>query len=234
MESVSQVDPKVFGQEVANGTTVRLLQSSLSKSETNVSGVWKIFRNLDKDNAWMRFRFPDEDGAKLYIYSASDFRRFIESPWPNGCNTSIDLLRRMVRDTPAWPAFERLIRGEPGNPTGANQHSAGNSDNVTDSSDAKDPATVPVSKKQAPTGNSVNYAMSRLEKKKPELYADVVAGKISPNAAMVQAGFRKKSMTVPAIPADAARVLARNFTGDQLGELIDELQKLLDDQLDAV
>jgi hypothetical protein len=225
MSTAERVDTNTFGREVANGTTVRLFQSALSKSETNVNGVWKILRNLDADDAWRRFRLPEEDGQTLYTYTAADFRRFLEGPRPKGCETPIDLLRKMVRDTPAWPIFEKLIRGEPGNPTGANQYTSGKNDNITLSSDLDEPAVLPLTKK-APTGTSVNYALSRLEKNKPELYAEVIAGKISPNAAMVKAGYREKAITIPAVPAIAARRLAKHF---DVRELIAELSRYIHD-----
>lgn len=41
-------------------------------------------------------------------------------------------------------------------------------------------------------GNSKAYALTRLQREAPELYADVVDGKLSVNAAAIKAGFRKK------------------------------------------
>ena len=42
------------------------------------------------------------------------------------------------------------------------------------------------------TGNSRSYTVSRLQREAPELFAQVVAGTLSANAAAIQAGFRKK------------------------------------------
>ena len=41
-------------------------------------------------------------------------------------------------------------------------------------------------------GNSRSYTVSRLQREAPELFAQVVAGTLSANAAAIQAGFRKK------------------------------------------
>lgn len=42
------------------------------------------------------------------------------------------------------------------------------------------------------TGTSRSYTVSRLQREAPELFAQVVAGTLSANAAAIQAGFRKK------------------------------------------
>jgi hypothetical protein len=43
-----------------------------------------------------------------------------------------------------------------------------------------------------PSGNSVKAALRRLRKDRPDIHARVLAGEISANAGMVEAGFRKK------------------------------------------
>lgn len=42
------------------------------------------------------------------------------------------------------------------------------------------------------TGTSRSYTVSRLQREAPQLFAQVVAGTLSANAAAIQAGFRKK------------------------------------------
>jgi len=69
-------------------------------------------------------------------------------------------------------------------------------------------------------GNSEQYALRKLRKSAPELHARVLAGELSGHAAMVQAGFRKPTLIIPADPAGAGRKLARHFTRDQQDELI--------------
>ena len=62
-------------------------------------------------------------------------------------------------------------------PVGSNQHSEGH-DNVM---------TLP-----AKQGNSRAYTLDRLQRERPELFAQVEAGKLSANAAAIEAGWRKK------------------------------------------
>lgn len=46
-------------------------------------------------------------------------------------------------------------------------------------------------------GTSCQYSLRKLRKSAPEYHARVLAGELSPHAAMIQAGFRKKTMTLP-------------------------------------
>lgn len=63
-----------------------------------------------------------------------------------------------------------------------------------------------------PTGNSSKAALRRLRKDRPDLHQDVIAGKITPHAAMVNAGFRPKTVQIPLDPALAAKALRRHFS----------------------
>jgi hypothetical protein len=60
-----------------------------------------------------------------------------------------------------------------------NQHTGGKRNNVTDA-------------KVSITGNSKAYTCERLSKVAPELFEEVKAGRMSANAAAIQAGIRKK------------------------------------------
>ena len=47
---------------------------------------------------------------------------------------------------------------------------------------------------------------------------------MSPHAAVVEAGLRKKTATVPVDPAGVARWAKRTFTAEQLAELVEALR----------
>jgi hypothetical protein len=59
----------------------------------------------------------------------------------------------------------------------------------------------------APTGNTSQRAVRRLRKDRPDLHAQVLAKAISPHAAMVEAGFRRKTATVPVDDLDALNTI---------------------------
>jgi len=71
----------------------------------------------------------------------------------------------------------------------------------------------------APSGNSATKALRRLRKDAPELHAEVLAGRLSAHAAMLQAGLRVRTFSVRQDVTSAARSLRRNFSSDQLQEL---------------
>jgi hypothetical protein len=216
------------GRLANNFMLVQSLQKALSLSETNIKTVPRMICLIDEQEAWKAFLLPSGD----VIRNAADFRVFLEGPRPGGCQTPIHVVRRMVKDTEAEETFERLIRGRPGNPTGANQYTSGKCDKITHSSDA--PATIPLSPDvprpqrlrdpaRAPeTGTSVSYTLRRLESR-PDLLEMVKAGDMSPNAAAVKAGFRDEAITIPKDPLKASRRLLKHFNGDALTTLVAEL-----------
>lgn len=64
---------------------------------------------------------------------------------------------------------------------------------------------------------SADAALRRLRKQRPDLHAQVLAGQSSPHAAAVEAGFRRRRISVPADdPERAVAALARHFSADEL------------------
>ena len=76
-----------------------------------------------------------------------------------------------------------------------------------------------------PSGNSEEAALRRLSKDRPDLHARVIAGEMSAHAAMIEAGFRARAITVPMDVERAADVLARNFQGET-SRLIEAIQEI--------
>ena len=72
-----------------------------------------------------------------------------------------------------------------------------------------------------PSGTSQTAALRRLRKDAPELHAEVLAGTLSAHAAMVKAGFRPKSFSVPAgRPEQLVAALRRNLDPADLAEVV--------------
>ncbi|MBY0299834.1 MAG: hypothetical protein K2X71_27990 [Methylobacterium sp.] len=69
-------------------------------------------------------------------------------------------------------------------------------------------------------GNSPIYALRRLKRDRPDLADRVVKGELTPHAAAIEAGFRRRLVQVPVDDLDAAaRVLRRHF-GDRWADLV--------------
>lgn len=72
-----------------------------------------------------------------------------------------------------------------------------------------------------PHGNAGATALRRLRKDAPELHADVLAGRLSAHGAMVQAGYRPKTISVPVTrPEAVARSLLKYMSADDIAKLI--------------
>ena len=70
-------------------------------------------------------------------------------------------------------------------------------------------------------GNDSSYALKRLKRDHPELAQAVINGELSANAAAIQAGFRKPSLTINPDPESAASAIRRNF-GDEFAKQLGE------------
>ncbi len=76
-------------------------------------------------------------------------------------------------------------------------------------------------------GNDADYTLRRLKRDAPELAQRVLSGEMSTNAAAIQAGFRKRTISIPTDDADrAARSIRANMQPAIIRELIDCLDGL--------
>ena len=101
---------------------------------------------------------------------------------------AVDLARRQ-----ADPEAEEFVKR--GNPIGANQHTGKVSN--TDNSSASE-------------RNSNPGILRRLARSRPDLLGRVETGELSPNAAAVEAGFRRPRKSIPVDSAEnAVRALAK-------------------------
>jgi hypothetical protein len=74
-------------------------------------------------------------------------------------------------------------------------------------------------------GNRASYTRSRLARDRPDLHQQVTVGKLTPNAAARQAGFRKPTATVPIDSVDSAvRALLRRFPSTDIRAALDRAE----------
>ncbi|MDZ7952508.1 hypothetical protein [Nostoc sp. DedQUE09] len=85
-----------------------------------------------------------------------------------------------------------------------------------------------------PTGTSKQAGLRQLRKKNPELHAKVLAGELTVNAAMVQAGLRIKQVTVFVNPLRAATKLEKTFQEEDFIELVALLMSALPEEKEIV
>jgi hypothetical protein len=69
--------------------------------------------------------------------------------------------------------------------------------------------------RERPSGTSAAAALRRLEKDRPDIHARVLAGELSANAGMVEAGFRKPRQRHKITPLDKIRKLWLTLTDEE-------------------
>jgi hypothetical protein len=107
-------------------------------------------------------RFAGEDWVRY-----ERFVDFVTTPPTQGIGASVDLVRRIVgADTEALDLLDQAVQGAHGG------------DRLSESA-----TNVDVSNVGRPTGTTQAAALRRLRKDKPELHADVLAGRLSVHAA---------------------------------------------------
>ena len=178
-----------------NGNLVESLGSSLRSGGHALGTAPALLRQILEAESWRDFVTQRADRVQH-----ARFADFVTTPPLHGLGATMDIVRRLVRDDPVTlDLLDRAVQ----NPVGVNQHSEG-LDNI----------------QTLPTGTSREAGIRRLRKDRPDLHAEVLAGRLSAHAAMVQAGFRHRTATVPVDdPQRAARALRRNMTPEMLAEV---------------
>lgn len=120
------------------------------------------------------------------------FEDFVTTPPLKGLGSSVDLVRRIVGNEPkTLDLLDRALVGR----QGARLDLVANVNEV---------------EVKRPSGNRQDAALRRLRKDAPTLHAEVLAGNLSAHAAMVQAGFRQRTVSVPVdSPESLAAALRR-------------------------
>lgn len=245
------------GRLANNFMTVQALQTALSHADMDAGLIPKLATRAIKEGVWREWL----DGYGVYHArwkkaNPADFREFIRTPRPDGCQCPIHVFERMILDTPAWDIYQGMLRGEPGNPIGrvdaprdARGAFTSNRDNITvtggDPPDTipftVDPAPPPTPdrdyRREAPTGTSTSYALRQLENgrkrrngehlpPRPDLLERVKAGEMSPRAACVEAGFVEKQVSINIESAESAE---RTIRSNASPEFIRDLVRRLSD-----
>lgn len=74
-----------------------------------------------------------------------------------------------------------------------------------------------------PDGNTRSYALRRLRNEAPELHARVLNGDLSSHAAMLEAGFRKKTIQSPCTVDGVVRTIQRHFNADDIAAIVEKI-----------
>lgn len=186
-----------------------------------------------RDGRWKR-RMVDGQ-----IVEFSTFEAFCNADPTPGLGITWNTLQNLCRDhIEARDAIAREVQREPGRPTAGDapmtsterkQRQRALADVVASTVEChetvynihgfvtSDAQAVQV---ERPMGTSVERALLRLSAQRPDLHAEVLAGTKSAHAACVEAGFRRRTITVPVDVERAAATLRRHFTSDEIAEIV--------------
>ena len=186
----------------ARGGLVDALSSALDSGGHGLSNVPALLKRLLAEEGWREF-----ETVRGEVVRHERFEEFVTLPPLKGLGTSVGLIKRIVADDPeAVDLLDRVLQGEHGG-------DRSKLDNIQLASPSS-----------APTGTSQARALRRLRKDAPELHAEVIAGRLSAHAAMVKAGLRTRTISVPVERPDrVAAALRRHMTQEQLEELVRHL-----------
>lgn len=184
-----------------NATLVDALGSSLRRGDHALGTVPALLRQVLENEAWRDF----ETSRGEFVHH-DRFAEFVTTPPLKGLGATVDLVRRIVADdVELLDLFDQALGRKP-----RTDKITVNDDNVHDSADL-----------ERPSGNSESAALRRLRKDRPDLHAEVLAERISAHAAMVIAGFRRKTQTVRMdSPESAAQTLRKHMPPEQLRTLV--------------
>ena len=188
-----------------NGEIISSLRQELYelKGLENVPAM--IIKIID-DELWKEFY----DEVVEEVVHHKSFESFVTTKPPRGLGLTLKKLRKFIEDdVKALDKYDRAIKRGPGGNNG-NQYTGGNVDNINLAT--------------KPDGTSEAYALRRLRAHRPDLHGQVLEGEKSAHAAMVEAGFRKRTFQAHMQPEAIARGILRHFEQDDIDAIIQILE----------
>ncbi|MCX4740799.1 hypothetical protein [Streptomyces antibioticus] len=188
----------------ARAVLINLLSTGLDNGASGLSSVPGLLRQVLEEGSWQHFiTMRDEEVRHDSFYT------FVTTPPLKGLGASEDLIRRLVGgDTGLHELIDRHMARPTGRP--ASSTTSGETEKTVSNRHGSRPA-----------GTTQAAGLRKLRKHAPHLLPQVTAGDLSVNRALIQAGLRERTVSVPVSrPEKTADVLRRNLTPDQLSTLI--------------
>ena len=165
-----------------------------------------------REEAWQHYVPPIGEPC-----DPANFQDWVTADIPRGLETTAENLLEIAKgDRALEDELDRLLK----RPVGSNQYKEG---------------VYIVNTLGRPYGNAATQALRRLREDAPELHDEVLAGRMSPHAAMVKAGFRPKTLTIRLDdPMRAAQSLLRQADPEFLAGLLRALADILADPEEVI
>jgi hypothetical protein len=190
---------------VEAGTIVSHLSRALLDGSRDLRAVPGLVKRVIREEMWRQWADPSSGRAWGPFRS---FEHFVITPAEHGgLGSTIAQLRGLCEnDVEARNDIERAVKG--------GQLHGGDRRSETFKLDN-------IQLESYPSGTSESAALRRLRNDRPDLHAEVLAERLSAHAAMVEAGFRQKTISVPvANPETVARALLKYMKPDDVAKLV--------------
>jgi hypothetical protein len=176
--------------EIERGQLCQSTIESLYEATGGLRQFPSLLKKLIAERAWER------RVCRGKVIELKSLRELITAKPVHGWGEDPSKVEAVIRDDPeALAAFREAMLGKPGRPR-ADDESPDNVRGITDEH-----------------GNSRAYSIARVQREcDADTVAAVMAGEVSPNAALVKAGVREnRQVYIPRDPAGAVEKLRRHF-----------------------
>lgn len=197
---------------VRNGKRVDMLWRSIKEGAASLDNIPGLIRQVIEEDMW-REHLHEETGE---VFQFENFKEFVVSPPPQGLGTNVaTLIRLCADDALVVDMIDEAVQFTPPDLV-AISHPV-KSDNGDGSQDGK---------RYIATGTSRQAGLRKLRQhaetspQVEQLRQAVLAGELSINKALIEAGLRSERITITRDPEKAAEVLKRSFTNEELQQLI--------------
>ena len=154
--------------EIEKGQLCDITMSAIHHGCSKLDSIPALLRRIIENKAWECRQVKMRGVVQL-----ANLRELITKEPMEGWGENPERIEALIRDDVEVLAMWReAMKGKAGRPS-------------------KESVDI-VNELNPSKGNSRSYTVSRLQREAPELFAQVVAGTLSANAAAIQAGFRKK------------------------------------------
>jgi hypothetical protein len=181
---------------MAGGVTVdeyELIAQASQALEYGLHDAARKILRIIESGVWRDFVTPN--GRRV---THERFADFVTATGLDGLNSDIRTVENVCRDNKrARDAVDQALQRPVGHPA------------IVDNGNDR------------PTGNTEAAALRRLRKDRPDLHAQVLNGELSAHAAAVEAGFRRRTISVPVDrPERIAAALRRHLSPEDLYEVL--------------
>lgn len=196
-----------------NGQQVDILYRWVRDSKTLIQ-IPELVKQVISEDMWREHLY--EKTGEIFVFD--DFQEFVENHPPNGLGSNLKTLLHLCRDdTVALAMIEEVIQN--GNIKGYKSDSKISKSNTE---------AIELATKKG--GSSKELELRKLRKYAEgnkaiaKLRDKVMSGKMTVNAALIEAGLRIERVTIPKAIDKAAEALKKTYTKGELKKLVKRLQ----------